>query len=57
MAYPETDDKKDKQSFGGRGGGGECHIKDLGIRQGINKFPIQFKENNGINYFYIICNY
>ena len=21
MAYPETDDEKDKQSFGGRGGG------------------------------------
>ena len=25
MAYPETDDEKDKQSFGGRGGGGMPH--------------------------------
>ena len=32
MAYLETDNEKDKQSFGGgRGGGGECHIKDQGI--------------------------
>ena len=35
MVYLETDNKKDKQSFGGRGGGGgECQIKDLGIPVG-----------------------
>ena len=31
MAYLETDNEKDKQSFGGGRGGGECHIKDQGI--------------------------
>ena len=34
MVYLETDNEKDKQSFGGRGGGGECQIKDLGIPAG-----------------------
>ena len=33
MVYLETDNEKDKQSFGDRGGG-ECYIKGLGIPEG-----------------------